>query len=219
MGIGDSVTRMGGRFTTEASGLGDLKLGSLVRLRTWDHGQLHFNINLSIPTGEYKERDDTPAMANALLPYPMQPGSGTYDLTPGLTFVNYFDRISIGLQGTYTLRIGDNDFDYTLGDRLDLTFWTAYQFNERFSGSLRLAASDIDQIDGANPNLNPRMVPTADPDNFGGEQVNLLIGLNFLHPPSGHRLALEFGKPVYQDLNGPQMRTDWLATIGWQKAF
>ena len=215
----DHVTRMGGRFTTEASGIGDLKLGGLVRLKTWEEGQLHLNLTLSTPIGEYKERDDTPAMANAILPYPMQPGSGTFDLISELTFVNYFDRSSIGLQGTYTYRIGDNDFDYTLGDRLDLNFWSAYQFCQSFSGSVRLAASDVDRIDGANPNLNPNMVPTADPNNFGGEQVNLLLGLNYLHNASGHRLALEFGKPVYQDLNGPQMRTNWIATVGWQKAF
>jgi hypothetical protein len=34
-----------------------------------------------------------------------------------------------------------------------------------------------------------------------------------------HRLALELGAPIYQDLNGPQMETDWMLTVGWQKAF
>lgn len=35
----------------------------------------------------------------------------------------------------------------------------------------------------------------------------------------GHRLALEVGAPVYQDVNGLQLETDWVATLGWQRAF
>jgi hypothetical protein len=30
-------------------------------------------------------------------------------------------------------------------------------------------------------------------------------------------LAAEVGVPVYQDLNGPQLETDWTFSIGWQK--
>ena len=35
----------------------------------------------------------------------------------------------------------------------------------------------------------------------------------------GHRLALGPGAPVHQDLDGPQLETDWMATLGWQLAF
>ena len=35
----------------------------------------------------------------------------------------------------------------------------------------------------------------------------------------GHRLAAEVLVPVYQRLNGPQMETDWIVTVGWQFAF
>ena len=31
-----------------------------------------------------------------------------------------------------------------------------------------------------------------------------------------NRLAFEGGAPVYQDLNGPQLETDWIMTFGWQ---
>ncbi|MCE2421999.1 MAG: hypothetical protein J4G03_01570 [Gemmatimonadetes bacterium] len=34
----------------------------------------------------------------------------------------------------------------------------------------------------------------------------------------GHRIAAEWHVPVYQNLNGPQLETDWVLTIGWQKA-
>ena len=57
---------------------------------------------------------------------------------------------------------------------------------------------------------------TADPDNYGLERLEVGVGLNMLLPDSHHRLALEATVPVYQDLNGPQLETDWQLTLGWQ---
>ena len=48
------------------------------------------------------------------------------------------------------------------------------------------------------------------------------VGMNFevagdtLH---GQRLALEFTRPLWQDLEGPQLETDWELVMGWQYAF
>ncbi len=72
------------------------------------------------------------------------------------------------------------------------------------------------------PALGRPIVPTAFPDLRGGERLDVLLGANFLvgHGPlAGHRLALEAGVPAYQDLDGPQLETDWLFTLGWQYAF
>ena len=57
----------------------------------------------------------------------MQLGSGTFDFTPGLTYVQTFSDWSWGTQGKYTLRISDNDNGYTLGDKLAVTAWVAKQ--------------------------------------------------------------------------------------------
>jgi len=48
-----------------------------------------------------------------------------------------------------------------------------------------------------------------------------LVGLNFVNQAGpkwlkGQRLAFEFGIPVYQDLDGPQLETDWIILFGWQ---
>ena len=83
----DHATAMGGRFTTEADGLGDVRLSALVGLADHDGERVHFNLGLSLPTGSIDERDDTPMMANAKLPYPMQLGTGTWDVLPGLTYL------------------------------------------------------------------------------------------------------------------------------------
>jgi hypothetical protein len=66
------------------------------------------------------------------------------------------------------------------------------------------------------------MVPTANPSLRGGKRFDLGVGLNFevacqtLH---GQRLAVEFIKPLWQALDGPQLEDDWELVVGWQYAF
>ena len=47
--------------------------------------------------------------------------------------------------------------------------------------------------------------------------------MNFLvvreGPLAGTRFAVEGGVPVYQNLDGPQLETDWVLTAGFQYAF
>lgn len=89
---------------------------------------------------------------------------------------------------------------------------------ERVSVSGRLALGRIKNIGGADSDLNPAMVPTADPSRRAGTRVDALVGANALIG-GGHRLSLEFGYPILQDLNGPQLETDFVGTIGWQFSF
>ncbi|MDH3887957.1 MAG: transporter [Gammaproteobacteria bacterium] len=220
----DHVTRMGAKFTTRTHGIGDVKLSSLIRLQEWNGGQLNLNAGISIPTGSIDEKDDTPAGANQHLPYPMQPGSGTYDLMPGLTYLGNNDSLSWGAQGVGTIRLSDNDNDYSLGDRFNLTTWIVRDWTSQFSSSLRVNGEWWSNIDGNDRKLSPmapNMVPTADPDKRAGRRFDLLVGASF-SPASGwfagQRIAAEFGAPVYQNLDGPQLETDWTVTVGWQLA-
>jgi hypothetical protein len=76
-----------------------------------------------------------------------------------------------------------------------------------------------DSYSGRDERLDPAAVPTADPNRRGGNRLDLLGGVNLLLPlgPLGeHRLAIEGGGPVYQWLDGPQLRTRWFVTVGWQ---
>lgn len=218
----DHVTGMGARFTTEANGVGDVSFSTLYRLGRWGNQQLHLNAGLGLPTGSIDERDDTPMGPNQHLPYPMQTGSGTYDIQPGITWLGEAADLSWGAQALATIRLGENDNDYTLGDRFRLTTWVARQGPSGWGGSLRLDAQWWDDIEGRDTELGPMMaamVPTADPDLRGGRRLDLLVGLG-LSPVGGilkgHRLAAEWGFPLHQDLHGPQLETDWTLTLGWQ---
>lgn len=216
----DHITRMGARFTTRSDGLGDIKLSGIYVLKQQGHEQILFNAGISLPTGDIDEKDDTPAMANAILPYPMQLGSGSWDLLPGITYLNQNDAWSWGTQLTGTIRLNDNDNDYRLGNRLELSGWAAKTINASLSGSLRLKGLAWGDIDGKDSRLNPMMVPTADTDLQSGKRIDVLAGLNF-HGNGvlkGHRFAIEAGVPVYENLDGPQMSTQWMLTAGWQYA-
>jgi hypothetical protein len=219
----DHIRNMDGlAFTTESSGIGDVKLAALYGLYARPGRDLIFNFAISAPTGSIDETDDTPMMTDAHLPYPMQLGSGTWDFIPGLTWVQLYDSWSWGAQGLYTLRTGTNDNGYTLGNKLNLSAWVAKKIAESTSLSFRLNGLDWDNIDGTDNKLMlmPSMVPTADPNLRGGTRIDALIGINFVTPGlKSLRLAAEAGAPVYQDLDGPQLETDLVLSLGAQFTF
>jgi hypothetical protein len=152
----------------------------------------------------------------------MQIGSGTWDLMPGATVLGQSDPWSWGAQGLATIRLGTNDRSYRLGHRGLGTGWVAHRVNDWVSTSARLEGSAWGDVDGADPALNPLMVPTADPALRAGKRLDVGVGVNFevagetLH---GQRLAIELLTPLWQDLNGPQLETDWRLIMGWQYAF
>lgn len=213
-----------GTFTTKTKGIGDTKVGGLIRLFDRGAHHLHLNAGVSIPTGSTEKRDDILApngmTMNVRLPYPMQLGSGTVDVLPGLTYSGTLNNFSWGAQYMGTFRIG-RDNGYSLGDKQEITGWVSYQWLPWISTSTRLAYAHTGQIEGIDPNIvGP--VQTADPDNHGGDVVSLLFGANLAGQTGlmrGHRLSFEAGIPLHRDLNGPQMETDLTLTAGWQYAF
>lgn len=219
------ANRIGG-FTTVSEGIGDLKLSALYRLYDDRVNHFHLNLGISAPTGSVDERDTildpfgrTPEVR---LPYAMQIGTGTWDLLPGITYSARIGDLSWGAQYRAEIRLEDeNSEGYAWGDKHLVTGWVAYQFAPWISTSVRAEFTTQDAIDGFDPQIGGP-VQTAHPANFGGERLDILGGVNLIVPEGplqGHRFALEAGVPVYQDLNGPQMETDWMLQVGWQKAF
>lgn len=213
----DHVTRMGMSFTTESSGVGDLKFTAMNSLWKTQNNNAHWELGLSLPTGEIDERDDTP-MGNVKLPYPMQLGTGTYDAILGFTYNHYETDYSLGFQARGQFPLGENDNDYTVGNKVKLSTWIAKPLSEHWSGSLRLSYLNRSNYDGADPDYNPMMVATADPKRRAGENLFFGLGVNYIMK-SGHRIAIEWESPLWQDLDGPQLEVDSQFTLGWQYAF
>jgi len=218
------------RFKTHSEGLGDAKLSGLFTLYNKNTGtaqqrandKLLLKFGLSLPTGSTGKRDNTPMGANMKLAYPMQLGSGTFDPMLGVTFTRHLQDWSWGAQANTVLRFGSNSDGYRLGNEYGATGWVARELNNSFSLSFRMEGKSWADIHGRDAALNPAMMPAARTDLRGGKRVDAAVGLNFYQQGGtldGHRLALELGIPVYQNLDGPQLKSDWRLTAGWQKAF
>ncbi len=218
------TTRLG-EFTTKTSGIGDTRLSGLIGIYDDAMHHVHLNAGISLPTGSIDETDDVLAPTGMrpvlTLPYPMQLGSGTYDLLPGITYSGKTDKFAWGAQYAGTVRIGDNDANYALGDQHEVTAWGGYLWTSALRTTVRLKGRTIGRIDGMDARITAP-VQTADPNNQGGERIDLSFGINLAGQSGflrGHRIAFEIGTPIHQDLNGPQMETDFFFLIGWQFAF
>ena len=210
-----------GSFRTSPAGFGDTKLAALVGLTE----DIHLNAGVSIPTGSITERGEalTPMdmIADVRLPYPMQLGSGTWDLEPGVTWRGQSQTLGWGAQVKGIIRLGENDQGYSLGNQAMATAWLAYSLDQAAALSGRIEAKTIGRIDGQDPQIMGP-VQTANPDFSGGDSVTAYAGLNLVatHGPlATWRLGIEAGLPLVQDLNGPQMPQNWSLNIGVQKSF
>src|SRR5439155_22913506 len=142
-----------------------------------------------------------------------------YDILPGLTYLGQTTKWAWGAEFVPTVRFGRNEHNYRLGDQYRISTWAYRGVAEWFSVSLRADAQIWEHIHGFDPDLARLDEPTKDPSAQGGRRVDVLPGINFYVPRGffkGNRLAIEFGVPVYQSLNGPQLATDWLIRIGYQ---
>jgi hypothetical protein len=224
----DHVTRLGTSFTTSTEGLGDIKASALYNVYRNEPHSVHLTAGLSIPTGSIDEKGNTPMGRDVQLPYPMQLGSGTFDILPGITYLGRSGSLSWGSQVSASIRVGENDNDYTLGDTYKLTGWLSRSWNDWFSASARVDGQVWGDIEGADPEIarvtpmGMRIIPTADPDLRGGDRIDLLAGIDISSQQGkfkGARLAIEGGIPLYQSLDGPQLETDWFITAGLQWMF
>jgi len=216
----DHLTATGDHFTDKTSGVGDVAFMGLFNIlgdpRSLGH-RLVINAGFTAPTGSIDEGE-----AGRRFEYSLQLGSGTWDLLPGLTYLGESKSWAWGAQVLGTVRLGENDNDYRLGDRYRLSAWAQYKVLEWFGPSARLDWHAWDDIHGADPALDPNRNPAFDPSKQSGARLDLLLGLNFYIPEGmfkGNRFAIEGGIPLYQNIAGPNMAVDWLISVGWSFTF
>ena len=139
----DHLTTMGTGFTTESKGFGDVTLMAhytvLGDVRRTNH-RLLLDARMITPTGSIDADRRVPAAPGAStaetvqqLPYPMQLGSGTFDLDPGLTYLGESRRLAWMLHSAATIRLGSNSRDYRLGNSVRFAAWGAWAVREWLS--------------------------------------------------------------------------------------
>lgn len=215
----DHLTRNGGGFTTASSGFGDVTVQAMLGLAEWGRQTMHATVGLRMPTGSIERMAETPMSApnEVILPYPMQTGSGSWALPFALTYLGQVESWSWGGQANASVFLNDNARDYKLGNLYNGTFWGARRLGEHFSVSVRGLLRRNENISGADPALNPMMVPTADPELRAGTYFDGALGVNYSLPSAkGLRFAVEGLLPLYQNLDGPQLKTNWTIVAGIQ---
>jgi nitrous oxide reductase accessory protein NosL len=201
-------------------GFGDTELTGIYKINDVLTGSL----GLSIPTGSI---DEKVTIMNQVFraPYDMQLGSGTFDLKPSLTYswLSSDKLWNLGAQATYTWHIGKNDNDWARGDNFKLTWWLQRALGPATSW-VRMVFNDTGRIGGSDPDISKLMnpmtgapTPDADPGNYGGQRLDFLTGVSLAK--GCFSIGVEGGIPLYENLNGLQLRTDWMLTVAGQVMF
>ncbi|TYA70014.1 transporter [Seonamhaeicola marinus] len=216
--------RNGMNFNTSSSGLGDVMVSALYSIFNKNNKAMHAQVGFNIPTGSIEEKDVTPmSMGMQMqLPYPMQLGTGSFGAKLGLTYLGQCNTFSWGHQLTGMINVNDNDQDYKFGNQYRFNNWIAAKAGDNLSISVRLEGVLIDEIDGNSDLLNPMMVTTADTKNSGATFINSGFGLNYIINGGafiGLRFATEISTPLYQDLEGIQLKQNYNLMFGLQYAF
>ncbi len=208
-------------MNTKSSGIGDLKLAGLYDIASWEDGRrAHLNLGISLPTGSIDEKS-----GNNILGYGMQLGSGTLDFHPAITYLGQTENYSYGVQLGGIIRIGENDQDYTLGNKFEAALWGARKITDFLSASAKFNYSSQKEIDGAHKGLTTmqkNMSPGNQATSQGRDLTTFGIGLNYYFQDGGlkgHRLAAEWETPLDQKVNGVQLELDSTWTFGWQYAW
>lgn len=211
-------------YQTKASGLQDLKVNALYNVLSRGDMRFHVFGGVSLPLGSIDTNDVTPFSdpTPAQLPYSQQMGSGTLDLMPGFSFNMQNKKASLGFQSRATIRLGENDRGWALGDLYEGNLWAGLKASHWASVSLGARFSSWGNVEGFDEAIDANESPAHNTLTQAGWRVDLPIGVNFVMPEGqfeGQRLGVEFLLPIHQDLDGPQLKHNWSIVAGWSMAF
>ncbi|MBL8535597.1 MAG: DUF3570 domain-containing protein [Betaproteobacteria bacterium] len=209
----------GGHDRHGSGGLGDTTVAALIRIAGSGSHELHAGLGLSIPTGSTSEL----MSAGHALDYGMQPGSGTWDVQPSITYNGRTARLFWGAQAMATRRTGGyNDAGYALGDATQLSVWTGYSVGDRLAVSLRGLRSTQGAVRGVRQGTHMTASPPDHPGNYGGRFLDVGVGVNFVVPgfeSDAGRLGIEWLEPVRDRFNGYQLERKGNLWVSWSLDF
>ncbi len=211
-------------YQTESEGLGDIKAAMLLGLHNERSIRSHLSVGVSFPTGSVDQTSPTPFTGGSeqQLPYTMQNGTGTFDVTPGATVQAQNELGTVGFQALFTVRMGTNDRDYKYGNEFKGNIWGAVKATNAVSVSMRFQYSHVADLKGQDLALDPFFEPGANPLFQSGTRVDLPLGMNVAFPDgplAGQRLTAEYVIPVHHNLNGIQQGANWGLQFRWEAVF
>ncbi len=212
------------------AGVGDTELDAIYKF--YDDrklGNLTATLGLSLPTGSTMQNISMMGYTFRA-PYDMQLGSGTFDFKPALTYNWVSDDVLWNLGAAVSGIIHAGTWNgWAFGNSVKLSTWVQYDFSPvvtwyrmTFTDTGRIRGQDS-QIACLNTFCDPTNIyyfssmPDADPHNYGGQIITSFVGAYYRY--NSISLGVEGGLPVYQNLNGLQMKNSWQLTGSFQAMF
>ena len=212
-------------YVLTSQGVVDPSFKALVRLFSTDHHHLHVTVGSSFPLGSIDERgrDSTRGSSETVLPYPMQIGSGTFDLVSGLTYRGVGEGVGWGIQAHGTIPLGANEHGYAHGEMFEASAWGSALWTDSLSSFLVVQGTVRRNIRGFDERIRPRFSPQGNPDAQAERSIYALLGLAIDGEADGPledlRMELFAGAPLYRYRSGPQLATDVLAGFSLKYLF
>ncbi|MEZ5975330.1 MAG: transporter [Planctomycetota bacterium] len=213
---------LGGADSADTSGLGDIQLGGVFRSYDVEGTRVSYLVGLNIPTGSIDERGTYAGTANSKLPYDLQLGTGTFELMPGMVFeTTTKGGIQLGARAAGRIHLEtENDEGWFPSNSARVDVWAGKQLADDLTGTVRLQGDWWGDLHNFDPELDVNQSPGEDSLRQGGDRVMVFGGLGYdLDTERDQRVQLEFGAPVDQWLDGPQLAVDWTVVLGWRVNF
>lgn len=210
---------LGLTFRDKTKGFGDLLLDAVYPLHASSNFLLLGDVGVFVPTGSISRKNaSNPALNYA---YNMQLGSGTVDPQAGITAMALHEQFQAGTHLSATIRTGENDNGYRLGNLYKADAWfdvpVGWGFTPRLVGYYKVKQG----ISGQDKTLG-RTVWT---EYYHHDQQNWDVSAALKLEKAIVRnvtLVAEAGRPIYQDAkNSDQVvvSTNYYGTVGLSGTF
>lgn len=218
-GMGTPGLPFGQTMSHASEGIGDTLVSASYRLANTPTFKAHVTLGVWTPTGKVDRKNHNGTLAH----YMMQSGSGTWDIEPSATVSGQAGMLGWGAQASYRWRSESaNEVGFAFGDRAQASGWLSYLVDSGSSLTSRLSWEHEGRILGEYNAPHNLHTPADRPENYGGDKVLAGLGANIALPFGGSerpQIGVEFGVPLYQDLNGIQLPEDWRVSVALSHTF
>ena len=207
-GVIESVDGSKGAMVVEGVSDVNLNISRYFNLNPQTHYAL--NLGIGLPTGSIDEEK-----GGNVLPYSLQLGSGTVDLSPGIAGVKAFGLWEIGAAVKGDIHLGDNDRGYSYGNSILGSTWIEFDPNPYFELGAFIRGYHLEAVDDVPPDKPGAL--HRNPANYGGTYVDGGVSVKFKHPScpyAGKYVQFRASKPLWQDVNGIHLTKDWSLDLG-----
>ena len=175
--------------------------------------RLTLGFGIKTPTGDNSVRNSMGNYVHAM----MQPGTGSWDPIFMINYMRAWYPIITQVNMVYHLST-KSDEGYQFGDQLNVDLSMRYQLSNTTNVGLALNGIYSGQDKDHDGNYSrPATSMLDNTDNTGLRSFFLTPSIQYKIPNTGGNIELKYQHPVYQDVRGNQLVTDyrWIATASW----